>query len=134
MPATHSTAEHNGTNHEENVCECRSRKDRRKSHCENYYMDRQNGNRNNCKCEYDRNGTCGCHDSDGANSMNSTGRTHADSGSVEINPLFARPKKAQTFPKFTIPQEGSLPEILIFRANYLGDEMPSEARTSGFHH
>lgn len=30
--------------------------------------------------------------------------------SVEINPLFARPKEAQAFSKFTIPQKGSLPE------------------------
>ena len=30
--------------------------------------------------------------------------------SVEINPLFARPKEAQAFSKFTIPQKRSLPE------------------------
>ena len=30
--------------------------------------------------------------------------------SVEINPLFARPKEAQAFSKFTIPQKSSLPE------------------------
>lgn len=30
--------------------------------------------------------------------------------SAEINPLFARPKEAQAFSKFTIPQKGSLPE------------------------
>ena len=29
---------------------------------------------------------------------------------VEINPLFARPKEAKAFPKFTMPREGSLPE------------------------
>ena len=34
----------------------------------------------------------------------------ADSDSVEVNPLFARPKEAKAFSKFKIPQEGSLPE------------------------
>ena len=29
---------------------------------------------------------------------------------VEINPLFARPKEARSFPKFIMPREGSLPE------------------------
>lgn len=31
-------------------------------------------------------------------------------GSVEINPLFARPKEARSFPKNRIPDTGSLPE------------------------